>query len=66
VNNSTRFCYFATEAWIVTSEAKDRVEDLISTLFGLRNAFASLNYYVVPSQRLSLKNQKIDISLSKD
>jgi len=50
-------CYFG---------GKNRVEVDSSTLFDLRNTLASLNYYVVLSRRLSLKRQKIDISLSKD
>jgi hypothetical protein len=44
---------------------KGGVEGLTATLFDLRKTLASINYYVVPSQRLSLKNQKVDISLSK-
>jgi len=32
-------------------------EEVTSTIFDLRNTFVSLNYYVVPSQRLSLKAQ---------
>jgi hypothetical protein len=44
-----------TVAGIVTLEAKNKAEELISTLFDLKNTLASLNYYAVLSQRLSLK-----------
>jgi hypothetical protein len=54
--NRSLDCYF---------RGKNRVEKLTSTLFDLRNTLASLNYYVVLSQRLSPKIQKVDISLSK-
>jgi len=57
VGHISLHCYF---------RAENRVEELTSTLFDLRNILASLNYYLVLSQRLSLKSQKVDISLSKN
>jgi hypothetical protein len=46
--------------------AKNMVKELTSTIFELRKTLASLNYYMVLSQRLSLKTTKVDIGLRKD
>ena len=43
----------------------NRGEQLTSTLFDLKKTLARLGYYVVRSQRSSLKIPKVDISSSK-
>jgi len=53
--NNCLECYF---------RAKNMVGELTSTIFELKKTLASLKYYVVLSQRLSLKSSKVDISLS--
>lgn len=46
-------------------QSKNKAEEVNLDLFNLRKTLASLSYYVVLSQRSSLKIPKVDISLSK-